>query len=70
MPNEEFYSSATIARPTAEPKETNPEEPPAQVAASKEASNETQGKSKNYLRVVWYSIVVVDTNLLYRMEWG
>ena len=44
MPNEEFYSSATIARPTAEPKETNPEEPPAQVAASKEASNETQGK--------------------------
>ena len=44
MPNEEFYSSATIARPTAEPKETNPEEPPTQVAASKEASNETQGK--------------------------
>ena len=49
MPNEEFYSSATIARPTAEPKETNPEEPPTQVAASKEASNETQGKFKGFL---------------------
>jgi|ERR1712137_616923 len=39
VPNEEFYSSATIARPTAEPKETNPEEPPTQ---KEEASNETQ----------------------------
>jgi len=44
VPNEEFYSSATIARPTAEPKEPNPEEPQvaAQAAPNKEASNESQ----------------------------
>lgn len=40
VPNEEFYSSATIARPIAEPKETNSDEPTAQAAS--QASNDTQ----------------------------
>jgi len=37
VPNEEFYSSATIARPTAEQKDTNPEEP-----SQTTVSNDTQ----------------------------